>query len=162
MRDKRPTGWTGLAMPLIVAPLVPLALALLPIYLAGRGAYGALLEEWFRHTHAARGRHILFVTSDSPNWQKYIEANILPRLRHVAVVLNWSQRGSWPSIARWEARFFHRFAGNRDFNPIALVMGINGGVRPIRFHRAFLDFRHGNDAPLRAAEAELFAAAAGD
>ena len=74
MRDKRPTGWTGLAMPLIVAPLVPLALALLPIYLAGRGAYGALLEEWFRHTHAARGRHILFVTSDSPNWQKYIEA----------------------------------------------------------------------------------------
>ena len=98
----------------------------------------------------------MLVTSNSPNWQAYVEANILPRLGDRAVVLNWSERQRWPSVAPWEGRFFRRFAGDREFNPAALVHRPDGKIEVIRFHRAFLDFKHGDDAALRAAESALF------
>ena len=40
------------------------------------------------------GRRVLFVYSNSPVWQEYIEQNVLPRLPETAVVLNWSNAGS--------------------------------------------------------------------
>ena len=140
----------------LVALFLPLILVYVAGYLLWVGAWGIVLRLWFWGAHAARGRRVLFVYSDSPNWMAYIEENILPRIADRAVVLNWSERRLWSKKAPWEARFFHRFAGDRDFNPIALVFCDRGRIRSVRFHRPFLDFKHGDDSALRDAEAELF------
>ncbi len=137
-----------LLLPLIVAGMV----VWIPLYVTWRFGSGIILRAWFRKRHVSRGRTILFVYSNSPNWQQYVEANLLPLLGNRALVLNWSERRNW---SRWEGGFFDRFAGSREFNPVALVYRPYGGVEVIRFHQAFLDFKHGNDALLRAAEAEL-------
>ena len=141
----------------LVAVCLPLILVCVAVYLAWRTVCGAVLRLWFWRRHAIHGRRVLFVYSESPNWQAYIEANILPRLKDRAVVLNWSQRSEWPVRSPWEARYFRHFAGTREFNPIALVMCKRGRVQPVRFHQAFLDFKHGKESALRAAETELFA-----
>ncbi|HKY61369.1 MAG TPA: hypothetical protein VJP59_10200 [Gemmatimonadota bacterium] len=136
--------------------LLPLLLVYVAAYLLWFLVWGALLRIWFWRAHAAQGRPVLFVYSESPSWQPYIEENLLPRIRGRAVVLNWSERRHWASDSPWEARFFRRFAGDREFNPLALVFCARGRIRAIRFHEAFLDFKHGKDSALRDAEAELF------
>ena len=141
---------------LIAAVCLPLILVGVAIYLLWRLIWGAILRVWFWGAHAVRGRPVLFVYSESPNWQAYIEANILPHIRKRAVVLNWSQRKEWSAQSPWEARFFRRFAGDREFNPLALVFCKYGRIKIVRFHQAFLDFKHGKETALRAAEAELF------
>lgn len=145
----------SLGVQAVLALLMPLVLVYVAGYLVWRFAWGAILRVWFWRAHAAHGRRVLFVYSDSPNWQSYIEENILPRLRDRAVVLNWSERRHWPSTSPWEARFFRHFCGDREFNPLALVFRPGGRVRPVRFHRPFLDFKHGRDAALREAERRL-------
>jgi hypothetical protein len=141
----------------LVALLLPLILVWVACYLAWLFVWGAILRVWFWRVHAVHGRPILFVYSESPNWQTYIEENILPRIRDYAVVLNWSERRLWSSTSPWEARFFRRFSGDREFNPLALVFCSRGRIRSVRFHRAFLDLKHGKESALRETEAELFA-----
>jgi len=143
----------GLAL---VALFLPLLLLYVAVFLIWEVLWDVILRVWFWRAHVARGRSILFVYSESPNWQVYVEENILPRIRGRAVVLNWSERRLWPTASPWEARFFHRYAGDREFNPMALVFCSRGQIKTVRFHQAFLDFKHGKDAALKAAEAELF------
>jgi hypothetical protein len=140
----------------LVALFLPLLLVWVAAYLIWLFVWGAILRVWFWHAHVSRGRPVLFVYSESPNWQAYIEENILPRINERSVTLNWSERRLWPSASPWEARFFRRFAGDREFNPLALVFCARGKIKAVRFHQAFLDFKHGNEATLRAAEAEFF------
>ena len=146
----------------LVVAFLPLLLIWVVAYLSWWLGWGAILRVWFWRAHAAQGRHVLFVYSESPNWQEYVEANILPRVRESAVVLNWSERRLWSSVSPWEARFFRRFVGEYEFNPSAVVFCSGGRIRVVRFHQAFLDFKHGRDSALRAAEAELFALVHGD
>jgi len=141
----------------LVAVCLPLILVCVAAYLVWWFAWGAILWIWFWRAHAAQGRPVLFVYSESPNWQAYIEAKILPRLRERAVVLNWSQREQWQSNSPWESRFFRHFAGHREFNPAALVFCKSGRVKVVRFHQAFLDFKHGKESALHEAESELLA-----
>ena len=142
---------------LLAAVLLPLLVVWIVVWLSWEFAWGGVLRVWFWSAHALHGRFILFVYSESPNWQPYIEENILPRIRNHAVVLNWSERQTWPSTSPWEARFFHRFSGHREFNPMALILCRNGRLKEVRFYRAFLDFKHGKEAALHRAEADLFA-----
>ena len=143
-------------LPLLVVLCLPLLLAALVVYLPWFFLWGVILRAWFWRAHVVQGRPLLFVYSDGPHWQSYIEANILPRIRGRAVILNWSQRNNWRSTSPWEARFFRRFAGDREFNPLALVYQPRGRIRAVRFYQAFLDFKHGKESRLRAAESELF------
>jgi hypothetical protein len=140
----------------LVVLLLPLLLIYVAAYMVLLFVWGIVLRVWFWRAHAARGRPGLFVYSESPNWQAYIEENILPRIGNRAVVLNWSERQLWDTTTPWEGRFFRRFAGDREFNPVALVFSGRGHIQTIRFHQAFLDLKHGRDSALRAAEAELF------
>jgi hypothetical protein len=149
----------SIAVLALVALFLPLILVYAACYFVGRFVWGAILRVWFWRAHVVHGRRILFVYSESPNWQTYIEQNILPRIRDRAVILNWSERRHWSSTSPWEARFFRRFSGDREFNPLALVFCTDGRVRPVPFHQPFLDFKHGKDLPLREAETELFALA---
>ena len=140
----------------LVVLLLPLLLIYVAAYLVLLFVWGIVLRVWFWRAHTARGRPCLFVYSESPNWQAYIEENILPRIGDRAVVLNWSERQHWDTTSAWEARFFRRFAGDREFNPVALVFCGRGRIKAVRFHQAFLDLKHGRESALRAAEAELF------
>jgi len=128
-----------------------------------------LINEWrdrraqrrFRAAYRGEGRDLLLVYSRSPVWQGYIEASWIPRWRNRAVVLDWSDRRRWdPALP--EVALFRAFAGRAEFNPLAIVVTKTGDVRVIRFWRAFRDFKHGKDAALRAAEAELERALGGE
>jgi hypothetical protein len=147
----------ALFMAAVIAYALVAALVVVPPFFLFQLGRGAVLRAWFYIAHRRHGRFILFVYSESPNWQSYVEAHILPRLRQAAVVLNWSERKQWPRLCPWESRVFHHFTGPREFNPVAVVFVGRWRVVPIRFYRAFLDLKHGHESALRQAEAELLA-----
>ncbi|HEY9014307.1 MAG TPA: hypothetical protein VIM84_04525 [Gemmatimonadales bacterium] len=98
---------------------------------------------------------MLLVYSNSTHWQAYIEEHWLPAIGEVAVVLNWSDRARWPEQHPLEAEIFRMWGGDREFNPLDVVIRERGPVQVIRFWQAFRDYKHGNDRALRAAESEL-------
>ncbi|HET6836699.1 MAG TPA: hypothetical protein VFH24_01585 [Gemmatimonadales bacterium] len=51
--------------------------------------------------------------------------------------------------------------GDREYNPVAIIIPKTGKMRVIRFWKAFRDYRHGKDQALRRAEAELEGAVRG-
>ena len=146
----------------LVAVLVPVLLLALPI-LAVRAWLDSRkrrrLQREFHARWGSSGKRLLLVYSNSPHWQVYIEEHWLSRIGGVAVVLNWSERAGWPEQHPFEAEIFRTWAGDREFNPLAIVMPERGPVQVIRFWRAFRDHRHGKDRALKAAEAELAEAA---
>jgi hypothetical protein len=110
----------------------------------------------FRSAWKSQGKDVLLVYSNSPHWRAYVEDTWLPRWGHRAVVLNWSDRRVWRHDRRAEVALFRAFAGDREFNPLGIVVPSEGRrARVVRFWRAFRDFKHGKDRLLRAAEAEL-------
>jgi hypothetical protein len=110
----------------------------------------------FRAAWQAKGRDLLLVYSNSPNWQRYVEETWLPRWGQRAVVLNWSERSQWRRPLPAEVALFRAFAGAREFNPIGIVVPATGRhVHIVRFRHAFRDYKHGKDRLLREAEAEL-------
>ena len=101
-----------------------------------------------------RGRDILFVYSESPIWQEYIEKQILPRLGGRAVVLNWSERKKWRfSLARMA---FYNFGGPQAFNPLAVVFRPFHRTRTFRFLQPVKNFKHGQPEALQQMENEFF------
>ena len=148
---------------------------------------GALRREFIRHWGSIDKRGLL-VYSNSPHWQRYVEEQWLPRIGQRLVILNWSERARWNREHPFEARIFRRFAGDREFNPLAVIflarephatfrawlraikardpLGMLApsvrDVQVIRFWKAFRDFKHGKETALRAAEADLFAAIVGE
>jgi hypothetical protein len=102
-----------------------------------------------------KGRRVIFVYSNSPNWQEYVEANILPRLPKTATVLNWSERSVWPfwSVAVWT---FNLYGGSREFNPLGIVIRPFRTPKRFRFWRAFREYKHGKPGSLHAVEREFF------
>lgn len=138
--------------PIVLFSRLLLALLLLavPIYLIWRICLNLIIWSWW----CLRGRNILFVYSDSPIWQDYINKNMLPRLGERAVVLNWSQRKSWRfSLSRLA---FSHFGGRREFNPMAVVFRPFRWSRTFRFWQPFQDFKHGHPEALRQMEGEFF------
>ena len=71
------------------------------------------------------GRAGVLVTSDSPHWCAYIDANWLPILGDRVSVLNWSHHTGWrPTI---ETALFEMFAGRKDYCPAIMVVRRHGG-----------------------------------
>ena len=144
--------WSGLILlALVVVVCSPLLLALVLAY----GLYALLLHVLLWLLWSPAGKRVLFVYSNSPVWQSYIEDNILPRLPQGSVVLNWSERRRW----RWwwlSAAAFRFFGGSREFNPLAVVVQPLRWGRTFRFWRAFRDAKHGNQVALRTIEAQFF------
>jgi hypothetical protein len=143
---------------LVVLPFLVLAIPFLAV-----GAWMARrkrrrLRREFHQRWGGQGKRLLLVYSQSPNWQAYVRERWLPQLASIAVVLDWSERSTWAERHPLEADIFHTWAGDREFNPIAIIIPAEGSVRVIRFWQAFRDYKHGKDRTLRAAEAELEAA----
>ena len=143
---------------IVVLPILLLALPFLAVGAWFDRHKRRRLQREFQNRWGGQGKRLLLVYSNSPNWQAHIEANWLPQLESIAVVLNWSERGTWAERQSFEADVFRTWAGDREFNPLAIIIPADGPVRVIRFWRAFRDYKHGKDRTLRAAEAELGAA----
>jgi len=123
---------------------------------ATKQIYGLMLLAESRRRLESRGIRCLVVYSESPTWEEYIRTAWLPRLGKHAVILNWSERSSWPRSL--EVRLFKRFIGSsgHNFNPAVLVL--RGSRRPqvFRFYYAFQQAKHGRRQYLEALESELF------
>ncbi len=151
---------TKIAKLVIFFPFVVLVFGILLPYLAIFLMFNYCREYWlrirFQKKWRSEGKVILFVYSESPNWEDYIEQEIMPKLSHCAVFLNYSRRAEWKNKMPLEAKIWEQWGGSREFNPIAIVLPDRGKVETIRFYRAFRNFKHGEDGLLRQKEAELF------
>jgi hypothetical protein len=141
--------WLVVLSPLWI-PLVLLCLVLIFVHLlAGLFLYLTVWCCW-----CTRGRHVLFIYSDSPIWHDYVEVHMLPKLGGRAIILNWSERKRWRRTL--PVLVFRYFGGYRSFNPMALVFRPFRLVREFRFYEPFKDFKHGNTEALVKMEAELY------
>jgi len=104
-----------------------------------------------------RGIRLLYVYSNSPNWQEYIEHEIIPKLPEQKIVLNWSERQKWNKI-NFESLVFWHFGGYRSFNPMAVVIRPFRRAKVFRFYEAFRDYKHGKKETLTKLESDFFEA----
>lgn len=127
----------------LLPAIVPLFLVVVTfIVLYHAGLYLLIWLLWL-----PRGKDVLFVNSNSPIWNQYMTNQVLPLVASRAVILNWSERKSWPrwSLAR---HFFRAYAGRREFNPMVVAF------RPLRraaFFRFYVPLKHwknGNAEPV--------------
>ena len=138
----RPLKWL---LVLVLLPiLIPVAVLLIAVVLAAVIA-GALWSSflyaiiWLRW----RRRDTLFVYSDSPIWKDYLQQQLFPRLGDRLLLLNWSERRTWDNMSL-EVLAFNHWAGQRAFNPMALVFRPFKSVEIFRYWDAFKDFQHGD------------------
>lgn len=146
--------------PVLRTALIGLVLTLGPPVVAGWAIFRLLRGGWLRTRFLwkwrRQGARILFVHSDSPNWQDHIDREIRPKLEPHAVFLNFSKRAEWKSSRPLEARVWAHWAGEREYNPMAIVFPPRGRTRLVRFYQPFRDFKHGNYRLLLEKEKELF------
>jgi len=109
----------------------------------------------FRARYGPAGKDLLIVLTESRHWQPYIERHWLPRWASRAVVLDRSKpwRRDDPAAELWAS-----VKGFEEHTPLAVVVPPRGGVRVVRFYKAFRDYKHGKGARLRTAERALEAA----
>ncbi len=152
--------WTDALILILLLPVLLLVTVIWLVFLVVSYPFSFLYEQWLKYQfwrrHGRFGRVVLFVYSDSPTWKDYIEANILPRIKEHAVTLNWSQRREWEKKNPFEAKVFYHWAGEEEFNPMAIVIPPSGKVKEVRFWQAFRDFKHGKGESLKKAEDVLF------
>jgi hypothetical protein len=142
--------WKAAVLVLLLPVILPLALITLALYLPYRAAlYMLVWVLWL-----PQGKDVLFVYSDSPIWHEYMTTQILPLVRQRAVVLNWSDRAKW---TRWSfrVRVFHHFGGDRDFNPLVVLLRPFRRARTFRFWLPFKDWKRGYKEPVARLRQEL-------
>ena len=150
-RHRRQALWGTIIVIALAPVLIPLVLLILLAYLV----LTVLLHVLAWLVWNTRGIRLVYVYSNSPNWQDHIEENILPRLPERSIVLNWSERKRW--------RFglttlvFRHFGGHSEFNPIAIVFRPFRWAKVFRFFKPFRDLKHGQPEALQKMEAEFFA-----
>jgi hypothetical protein len=154
MRKKTKSPWWG---PLLIMVLLPVLIPLLTIALVAFVGTKIFIYLLVWTCWSPRGINLLYVYSDSPNWQNKIEQEILPRLPSKSIVLNWSERRFWK---RWSLAtlVFYHFGGYRSFNPLGVIIRPLRRARVFRFYEVYQDFKHGRPEPLQRMEVEFFAA----
>ena len=130
------------AVVLIVLPLIlPLILLGLLLFVLHRLVLYLLV--WI--LWLPKGKDTLFVYSDSPIWHDYMTQQVLPLVKHRAIILNWSERSRW---RRWRLtqQVFYSFGGRREFNPMVIIFRPIRCAKVFRFWSAFKDWKHGDAA----------------
>lgn len=153
-------------LPLIIGMLIIVIPILLPLFV-----FKLLKDIWLglqasQQWHP-KGKRLLFVYSDSPNWKEYIETNILPKIEKKVVILNWSNHQQW-NTESLEVQIFKHWANWinhptiskrkppwREFCPMAITFVPWWNPKCIRFWRAFKEYKHGKNQLLMEREQEL-------
>src|SRR5688572_7815817 len=89
---------------LLLPVVLPLLVVGLVLHVLNRMAVCLLVWIWW----LPAGKDVLFVSSDSPVWQEYMQTEILPLVAKRAIVLNWSERSRWSKLS-FSVRVFHTF-----------------------------------------------------
>jgi hypothetical protein len=147
-----PLKWAGVI--LLLPFLIPVAL-LFGFWHIGKALvlHTLLLIFWVPRDH-----YVLFVYSNSPNWKEYCEREILPQLPDTAVVMNWSERATWPR-RDLSTRLFRAYAGQTEFNPLGIVYKPLKPLRIFRFWKPLRDAKHGKPQKLERLKSEFLNAA---
>jgi hypothetical protein len=116
-----------------------------------------------------QNKFILFVYSDNQLWKEYAEKKIVPKIKPVAVILNWSQRKDWIKANSLEAKLFRNFQwgreyiwqnnvrmGGQTYNHMAIIFKSWDKPRVISFWEAFKDYEFGKENNLTILENELY------
>lgn len=160
LRNVRNIGIALLSIAILVAlwKALLLGVALFVLIVAAFSAWQQFAiwnaAQRFRRAYRPLGKDLLLVYSNSPHWQSYIETNWFPRWNRRAVVLNWSERSMWKR-SQPEVALFHAMAGQREYNPLVILVPEHGRPAVVRFWKAFRDYKHGKDQKLKQQEAEL-------
>ena len=140
---------------LLLAPIVVLIIPFAIAMLLAMVIYGACLTLIVWLTWCTRGIDTLVVYSNSPNWHDYMVDSVLPRLHGRSIVINWSERRLW----RWYSlpvAVFRFFGGDREFNPMVVVLRPFTIPRTFRFWQPFRDRKHGDVSSLHDIENRLY------
>lgn len=173
-QKKKPSNLTVKNIFIIVLVIIsiPIIILYLPLYGIWYLIYSFWLSLRVRIQWYPKGKKMLFVYSNSPNWKEYLENNILPNISENAVIINWSERSKWhwknkplelKIFKHWTGVFRYIHISSRkkkwygeEFNPIAITFVPWWRVEVFRFWRAFRDFKHGKDKKLRELENQMF------
>ena len=161
-KEKSPNAWVdnipaGMFFTAIIFFLWPPILALIIFFVLLYCVRTLYLLIMIKKHWSHNGKTLLFVYSNSPVWQEYIENNVLPKIESKAVILNWSERSKWDRKPRsLEAKVFRHWAGSREYNPIAMIFNPGRKIEILRFWQAFRDHKHGKEKPLKEMESKLF------
>jgi hypothetical protein len=155
-REPESTGRKVLKFALVVLLLpiiLPLAILGLVLHVLNKAVVYLLVWMWW----TPRGKDALYISSDSPIWKEYMEAEIFPLVAERAVVLNWSARSKW---SKWSfaVRVFRTFGRGRDFNPMVILFRPFHRARIFRFLPAFQEQKHGNNASVEELRRDLMQA----
>ena len=145
---------TKLKVGLAIAALILLS-PILIIVLSAYLLYTLVLHLAIWSIWWPRGKFIMFVYSNSPIWQGYIESRILPKIQKCAIILNWSERNQWAGQFSLAVLALQHFGGYRAFNPLAVVFRPFHRAKVFRFWKPFQDFKHGQSAAIDTLEAEF-------
>ena len=141
----------------LIILLLPIILPLLTLGLVwsllNTGVVYLLVWVWW----LPRGKDVLYVSSDSPIWKDYMEAEIFPLVAERAVVLSWSARSKWPTWS-FAVRVFRTFGRGRDFNPMVVLFRPFRRAKIFRFLPAFQERKHGNSANVEQLRRDLLQA----
>lgn len=148
MSPQKHSTSSNILIALLLIGFSPIAIAAVLLYFL----WGAILYVAIWLTR--RNQFVVFVYSNSPTWQVYIENEILPYIRNRAVILNWSERRRWKNSLPVLA--FKYFGGYRNFNPLGLVFPLFSFVKRYSFYEAFKQFKHGNVESVEQIKNELF------
>ncbi len=139
------------ALILLLLPLIiPLAILGLALHVLNKVVVYLLVWLWW----LPRGKDVLYISSDSPIWKEYMEAEIFPLIAERAVVLSWSARSKWPKWS-FAVRVFRTFGHGRDFNPMVVLFRPFRRARIFRFLPAFRERKHGNSASVEQLRRDL-------
>ncbi len=154
-REKQPFR-RRLQQVILIVVLLPFILPVALLAFASHLLYRTCLYLLVWVVWLPKGKDVLLVYSDSPIWHDYITTQVLPLVHERAVILNWSQRKTWP---RWSlgVAVFRHFGGAADFNPLVVSFRPLRFARAFRFYPAFKDWKRGYKVPVESLTQELLA-----
>jgi hypothetical protein len=140
----------AIAITLLLPLIIPMGLVVLTLL----GMHKLLLYLLIWCLWLPKGKDTLLIYSESPIWRDYMTQEILPLLKHRAVVLNWSERGKWPKWS-FAVHVFHSFSGRREFNPMVVLFRPFHTAMFYRFWSPFKEWKRGQTAAVDSLRREL-------
>lgn len=144
------SSWVGATIAVVLSPiLIPVAIVAVICWLIATAAIMVAVSLLW----SLRGISYLVVYSDSAQWKRYFEEEVIPAFGDRAKVLNLSTDGGrkkWWHLDWW---VYQHCAGYRNRFPIILRFSAFGRWKAIRFYDAFMQAKKGKTAALEQSQA---------
>ncbi len=140
----------GALLAVLLSPiLIPLAVIIVIAWLLASAAIVFGISVLWR----TRGVSFLIVYSDSAQWKRYFEEEVIPAFGPRARVINLSTDGGQKRWWHLDWRAYRHCAGYRDRFPVILRFYLLGPWKVIRFYEAFMAAKKGKTSALEESKA---------